>query len=194
MAALFEDGSDSSDDSETAALLLSSTKGHAARQVAFRSRPTLSFISIATITYFSVSGGPFGLEIAVAAAGPAAIVAMLLLFTVIWALPCALMTAELSSALPSRAGYMHWVDRGMGPMFGGLNGWLGLLGSAVDSSTYPSICCDYLVFALNHWGSVPGIDRGLLPSRATLRHMHRQRTNTCEIRRQFSRFSSDCLL
>ena len=46
-------------------------------------RPTLSLISVATITYCSVSGGPFGLEIAVSAAGPAAVIALLVILSVV---------------------------------------------------------------------------------------------------------------
>ena len=133
-------------------------------------RPTLSLISVATITYFSVSGGQFGLEIAVAAAGPAAVIALLVILSVVWSMPCALMTAELSSALPSRAGYMHWVTRGLGPLAGGLNGWISLLGSAVDSSTYPAIFCDYAMFAIQasscglELASGPTLPRPLRPS------------------------------
>jgi len=133
-------------------------------------RATLNLLSVATITYFSVSGGPFGLEIAVAAGGPAAVIALLLVLCALWSLPCALMTAELSSALPSRAGYMHWVSRAIGPGAGAINGWLSLLGSAVDSSTYPAIFCDYTVFAMQHWGGTPLLprDRVLLSGVLTL--------------------------
>lgn len=191
MTLFADDEGDDSEEDERAGLLNSPAKAQATKQLQYGNRPALGLMSITTIAYFSVSGGPFGLEMAVAAAGPAAVIAMLVLLTLIWALPCALMTAELSSALPSRAGYMHWVDRGLGPgekatlcsslfapsparkrrhaplcrpshsvpcaaaVFGGLNGWVSLLGSAVDSSTYPSIFCDYLVFALNHWAGVP---------------------------------------
>lgn len=96
-------------------------------------RASLNFISVATIAYFSVSGGPFGLEEAISAAGPAAVISLLLLFPLTWSLPIALMTAELSSALPSRAGYIHWVARGIGPATGAINGWVSLLSSVVDS-------------------------------------------------------------
>ena len=50
------------------------------------------------LAYFSVSGGPFGLEVAVAAGGPARVLWALLLFSLLSALPSALMVAELSSA------------------------------------------------------------------------------------------------
>jgi len=151
--------SDDEEDGESTGLLRSpgSVSARAEKQLAYGDggRPTLSLLSVATIAYFSVSGGPFGLELAVSAAGPAAVIALLLVLSVVWSMPCALMTAELSSALPSRAGYMHWVTRALGSAAGGLNGWISLLGSAVDSSTYPAIFCDYAVFALQHWGHQP---------------------------------------
>ena len=71
--------------------------------------PALSILTVAALSYFSVCGGPFGLELGIAAAGPGLLIGALLLLTIVWAVPCALMTAELSSALPSSGGYMHWV-------------------------------------------------------------------------------------
>ena len=71
--------------------------------------PALSLLTFSTLAYFSVCGGPFGLELAVGAAGPGRVVCALLTLAFLWALPVALMTAELSSALPSSSGYMHWV-------------------------------------------------------------------------------------
>ena len=50
------------------------------------------------------TGGGRGLEIAVAAGGPALTLISILTFAVLVSLPCALMTAELSSALPGRGG------------------------------------------------------------------------------------------
>ena len=93
------DNSDASD--EGAALL---------RRPALRkAEPALSLLTMSALAYFSVCGGPFGLELAVGAAGPWRLVYSLLSLALFWALPCALMTAELSSALPSTGGYMHWV-------------------------------------------------------------------------------------
>jgi len=118
--------------------------------------PRMSFLAISTMSYFSVCGGPFGLEVAVSAGGPLSVIIVIVALSLVWALPCALMTAELSSALPSREGYMHWVTRAFGPQWGTLNGWLSLLNSFVDSSTYPAMFCDYLCFALQQWrGAAP---------------------------------------
>ena len=92
--------------------------------------PTVGTWTLVIITFFSVSGGPFGLEVAVRAGGPLNVAGALCMLMLLASLPAALMTAELSSALPGRAGYMRWVDRGLSPALGSLNGWISLLSSS----------------------------------------------------------------
>ena len=128
---------------------------HASLSKAAEARPALSLLGVASISYFSVSGGPFGLEVAIGTAGPVYVIASILTLVLIWSVPCALMTAELSSALPSRGGYIHWVDRGLGERFGTITGLCAVFNQAVDSSTYPAIFCDYLVFTLQRYFGQP---------------------------------------
>jgi hypothetical protein len=52
------------------------------------------------LTFYSVSGGPLGSEIAVRAAGPAIALLGFLIMPLAWSLPEAVMTAELSIAYP----------------------------------------------------------------------------------------------
>ena len=63
---------------------------------------------LAALTFFTVSGGPFGLEGLVSAGGPLASVLGLLIVPWVWGVPMALMTAELSSAIPEMGGYIVW--------------------------------------------------------------------------------------
>ena len=136
--------------------------GHSAWEPskAAEARPALSLLGVASISYFSVSGGPFGLEVAIGTAGPLWVIASILTLVLIWSVPCALMTAELSSALPSRGGYIHWVDRGLGERFGTITGLCAVFNQAVDSSTYPAIFCDYLVFTLQRYFGQPTMGWG----------------------------------
>jgi amino acid transporter len=136
------DGCASGSDDEHTGLL------SGARRPPVKASPPLSLLTFSTLAYFSVCGGPFGLELAVGAAGPGRVIGALLTLALLWALPVALMTAELSSALPSSSGYMHWVGRAFGPRCGALNGWFAMINNCVDSSTYPSMFCDYLSFVL----------------------------------------------
>lgn len=55
------------------------------------------------------AGGPFGIEEAVGAAGPLPVFISLFVLGFFWALPQALMTAELSTIYPENGGYIVWV-------------------------------------------------------------------------------------
>lgn len=82
--------------------------------------------SLAILTFYSVNGGPFGMEGIVGAGGPLyALVGFLLLF--VWALPEALVTAELSAALPDSSGSVAWVETAFGSYWAFQKGWLSWL-------------------------------------------------------------------
>ena len=68
--------------------------------------PNVGIFKLAALTFFSVAGGPYGVEPLVQSGG--AMWALLGLLTVpwFWGLPTALMTAELSTALPESGGYI----------------------------------------------------------------------------------------
>jgi amino acid transporter len=162
------DDDDSVEDDESTGLLSNGRSngfevdGHLAWEPskAANARPALSVLGVAAISYFTVSGGPFGLEVAIGTAGPQWVIISILTLVLIWSVPCALMTAELSSALPSRGGYIHWVDRGLGERFGTITGLCAVFNQAVDSSTYPAIFCDYLVFTLQRYFGQPTMEWG----------------------------------
>lgn len=102
-----------------------------------------------------VSGGPFGLEPIVREAGAA--VALLLLLTVpfLWALPVALMSAELGSALPQEGGYYVWVTRGLGPFWGFVCAWWTWVYSWIDAAIYPVLFTEYLATTCRMFGVSP---------------------------------------
>jgi hypothetical protein len=54
--------------------------------------------------FYKVSGGPFGCEPAVRAAGPFYALAGFVIFPLIWSIPEAMITAELGSAFPEPSG------------------------------------------------------------------------------------------
>lgn len=116
-------------------------------------RPMIGLLGVTVLSYFTVSGGPFGLEVALAAGGPANTLCALFILTAISALPCALMTAEMSSALPGRGGVSYWVERGISPRMGELVNWISLLNTAVDSSAYPGVAWDYFWFGRRRWAA-----------------------------------------
>ncbi len=106
----------------------------------------IGFWSQVGITFFIVSGGPYGIESAVGAIGPGWTVALLILLPLLWALPITLMVSELSAMMPARGGYYAWVRRALGPFWSFQEGWWTLCYSAVDLAIYPVLFVTYLSY------------------------------------------------
>src|SRR5437763_589535 len=98
--------------------------------------------------FFTVSGGPFGLEGLVGTVGPG--VALLLLFAtpLLYSVPETLLIGEIASMLPVEGGYYQWVKRAFGRGWGFWNGWLSWIYSLIDMAIYPVLFLQYLQFFL----------------------------------------------
>jgi amino acid transporter len=101
---------------------------------------------LVALSFFCVAGGAYGLEDAVGAAGPALALLGLIVLPWLWSLPTALMTAELSTAMPEESGYVAWVERAFGRFWGFQEGWLSWLCSFADNALYPVMFVDYLAY------------------------------------------------
>ncbi|KAM0950022.1 putative amino acid/polyamine transporter I [Dioscorea sansibarensis] len=104
----------------------------------------LSLLPLIFLIYFEVSGGPFGAEPAVRAAGPLLALLGFLIFPFIWSVPEALITAELATAIPGNGGYVLWADRAFGPFAGSVMGSWKFLSGVINNAAYPVLCVDYL--------------------------------------------------
>ncbi|MCF2533014.1 APC family permease [Yinghuangia soli] len=117
-------------------------------------RRTLGVLPLVGIFFFTVSGGPFGLEESLSGAGPGLTLLMIVLIPVVFGVPNALVAAELSAAIPVNGSYYHWtkiaLGRGAGFVFGA---WTSI-GSVLNLALYPILLVDYLAT----W--VPDIARG----------------------------------
>jgi len=102
----------------------------------------LSFLPLIMTIFVCVSGGPYGLE-KVMGSGAGMGLLLILLTPLVWALPVALMSAELGSAFPEEGGYYIWVKRGLGPMAGFFCAWLTYLYYWVDLAIYPVMFIGY---------------------------------------------------
>ena len=67
----------------------------------------------------------------------------------LWSLPEALLTAELSSAFPEAAGGVAWVEMAFGKQAGWLCGYLGWVSGATDNAIYPVLFLDYVIAAFD---------------------------------------------
>ncbi|EMS66142.1 hypothetical protein TRIUR3_02859 [Triticum urartu] len=73
----------------------------------------LSLVPLIFLIFFEVAGGPYGAEPAVQSAGPLYALLGFLIFPFIWAIPEALVTAELSTAMPGNGGFVLPIFRAL---------------------------------------------------------------------------------
>ena len=86
----------------------------------------VTLIPLVGLIYFSVSGGPYGLENAISSSGPGMAMVLIVVVPIIFAIPCALMNAELGSAIPLEGGYYYWVKVALGSFWAfveGMSSW-----------------------------------------------------------------------
>src|SRR5437867_12306595 len=102
--------------------------------------------------FFTVSGGPFGLEGLVGSVGPGVAILLLVATPLIYSVPEALLIGELASMLPAEGGYYRWVERAFGRFGGFWNGWLSWVSSLVAMAIYAVLFLLYLRFFLPELG------------------------------------------
>ncbi|KAG9150497.1 hypothetical protein Leryth_010874 [Lithospermum erythrorhizon] len=108
----------------------------------------VSLLPLIFLIFYEVSGGPFGVEDSVRAAGPLLALAGFLVFPIIWSVPEALITAEMSTMYPENGGYVVWVSAALGPYWGFQQGWVKWLSGVIDNALYPVLFLDYLKSAI----------------------------------------------
>src|SRR5437667_295541 len=96
--------------------------------------------------FFTVSGGPFGLEGLVGSVGPGVALLLLVATPLVYSVPETLLIGELASMLPVEGGYYQWVKRAFGRFWGFWNGWLSWTYSLLDMAIYPVLFIQYLRF------------------------------------------------
>ncbi|XP_004295555.1 PREDICTED: probable polyamine transporter At1g31830-like [Fragaria vesca subsp. vesca] len=104
----------------------------------------VSVLPLVFIIFYEVSGGAFGAEDSVKAAGPCLALIGFLVFPLIWSLPEALITAEMGTMFPVNGGYVVWVSSALGPYWGFQQGWVKWLSGVIDNALYPVLFLDYL--------------------------------------------------
>lgn len=107
-------------------------------------RRVLHTLGFTTLAFMLVAGGPFGFEAAVRAAGPLPCFVGFMCFPLLWSLPQALVTAELSSKFPDTGGSILWATRAFGDFAGLLSGVNGLLAAIIDLALYPALVASAL--------------------------------------------------
>lgn len=136
-ATLTTDG-DNAAASTTSPLAIDHHHGH--------SLPTkIGTLPLAVMVFYSVSGGPIGIEPAVRAGGFLPSLLGFALAPLAWSVPEALVTAELGSAFPEASGGVAWVEEAFGPRAGFVAGYFTWFAGATDNAIYPVLFLDYFL-------------------------------------------------
>ncbi|EQC36946.1 hypothetical protein SDRG_05771 [Saprolegnia diclina VS20] len=113
------------------------------------SRRQLGILPVALITYFNVSGGPWGSEPIIASCGPLIGILAVSIFPWIWCMPLALVYAELFSAFPTDSSFCTWVGMAFGRPMGFHVGYWSWVAGVIDNAIYPCLIVDSLFGLLN---------------------------------------------
>ena len=102
-------------------------------------------LPLAAVIFFTVSGGPYGLEPLIGYAGMYAL-PLLIITPLLWDIPTILVVLELNSMMPVEGGYYEWVKRGLGIKWAFFEGWWTWLYTFVDLAIYPVFFIEYAAF------------------------------------------------
>jgi amino acid transporter len=114
-------------------------------------------IQLVAVIFFTVSGGPYGLEPLLTYAGQHGAILLLLLTPLLWDVPAIYTVLELNSMMPVTGGYYKWVKYALGNRWGFYEGWWTWLYTFVDLAIYPVLFVIYADFFF------PGADAYKLP-------------------------------
>ncbi|HTE01736.1 MAG TPA: APC family permease [Mucilaginibacter sp.] len=103
-------------------------------------------LQLIAVIFFTVSGGPYGLESLLSYAGEHAAILLLLLTPMLWDVPAIFTVLELNSMMPVEGGYYRWVKYALGDRWGFFEGWWTWLYTFVDLAIYPVLFVQYASF------------------------------------------------
>jgi amino acid transporter len=109
------------------------------------------------LVFFTVSGGPYGLEPLLSYAGEHAAFLILLVTPLLWDVPAIFTVLELNSMMPITGGYYKWVKHALGTRWGFYEGWWTWIYTFVDLAIYPVLFVTYASFFF------PGIEEFRIP-------------------------------
>jgi amino acid transporter len=103
-------------------------------------------LQLVAVIFFTVSGGPYGLEPLLSYAGEHGALLLLMLTPMVWDVPAIFTVLELNSMMPIEGGYYRWVKYALGTRWGFYEGWWTWLYTFVDLAIYPVLFVEYASF------------------------------------------------
>jgi amino acid transporter len=106
----------------------------------------IRILQLAAVVFFTVSGGPYGLEPLLQYAGSHLGILLLVIVPFLWDIPTILTVLELNSMMPVEGGYYKWVKHALGTRFGFYEGVWTWFYTFVDLAIYPVLFVQYATF------------------------------------------------
>lgn len=101
-------------------------------------------LAVLATMFVLLSGGPYGLEEVIPRAGPGLALLVLSLMALVWAVPYALVVAELVSVLPAEGGIYQWFRAGLGPFWAFQFSVLDWFTWVLEAALYPPLVAAYI--------------------------------------------------
>ncbi len=105
-------------------------------------------LHLAAVIFFTVSGGPYGLEPLLAYAGEHGALLLLVIVPFLWDVPSIFTVLELNGMMPITGGYYKWVKHALGNRWGFYEGMWTWFYTFVDLAIYPVLFVQYATFLL----------------------------------------------
>ena len=102
-------------------------------------------LAVLATMFALLNGGPYGLEEVVPRAGPGLALLVLSLMAFVWAVPYALVVAELVSVMPAEGGIYQWFRASLGPFWAFQFSILDWITWVLEAALYPPLVAAYLV-------------------------------------------------
>ena len=102
-------------------------------------------LAVLATMFVLLSGGPYGLEEVIPRAGPGLALLVLSLMVFVWAVPYALVVAELVSVLPAEGGIYQWFRASLGPFWAFQLSILDWITWMLEGALYPPLVAAYVV-------------------------------------------------
>ena len=112
-------------------------------------RVRMRLITAVVFVFTLTCSGSFGMEDVVSSSGPGLTLILILVLPLVWSVPLAFVSSELSAMIPEAGGLYRWIRRGMGEYWSFQAGWWWTLSLYVDSAVYVAMALDYMQ---NQWG------------------------------------------
>jgi len=123
---------------------MSSSSGPTGLYAPTKNLRRIGLVPFVALLFAYCAGGPFSLESMISTSGPGLGLTFLLVVPLLFAVPIALATAEMTTLMPVEGGFYRWSRAALGDFWGFQCGWWNWTGTFLMSAAYGVAMADYL--------------------------------------------------